>query len=68
MSGQSNGTREENDCALPQAIRGIRIQEALARFAGDQQRYRHWLTEFIDHGPAAASQLGAPGARAARKP
>lgn len=31
--------------------------EALARFAGDQARYRHWLVEFIDHGPAATAQI-----------
>lgn len=39
------------------AIRNVRIQEALARFAGDEARYRHWLIEFISHGPAAATQI-----------
>ena len=35
----------------------ISTNEALARFAGDQARYRHWLVEFIDHGPAATAQI-----------
>ncbi len=39
------------------AIRGVHTREALARFAGDEERYRHWLIEFITHGPAAAGQI-----------
>ena len=39
------------------ALRGVHSREGLARFAGDEQRYRHWLTEFISYGPAAASQI-----------
>ena len=39
------------------AIPGIHMEEALARFAGDQMRYAHWLTDFIEHGPAAAAQI-----------
>ncbi|MEI7612433.1 MAG: Hpt domain-containing protein [Betaproteobacteria bacterium] len=35
----------------------INTAEALARFAGDETRYRHWLAEFIDHGPAAMIQI-----------
>ena len=42
--------------ALP-ALHGVQTREALARFAGDEARYRHWLVEFISHGPAAASQI-----------
>lgn len=38
-------------------LRNIRVDEALARFGGDENRYRHWLTEFIDHGPNAANQI-----------
>jgi two-component system, sensor histidine kinase and response regulator len=38
-------------------LRNIRINEALARFGGDEERYRHWLVEFINHGPNAASQI-----------
>jgi len=38
-------------------LRGVQTREALARFAGDDARYRHWLLEFISHGPAAASQI-----------
>ncbi len=41
----------------PLAIHGIRVAQALARFAGDEQRYRHWLIEFIGYGPAVASQI-----------
>ena len=40
-----------------QALRGVQTREALARFAGDEARYRHWLVEFISHGPAAAKQI-----------
>ena len=38
-------------------LRNVRINEALARFGGNEERYRHWLVEFISHGPAAASQI-----------
>lgn len=38
-------------------LRGVQAREALARFAGDQDRYRHWLLEFVSHGPAAALQI-----------
>lgn len=44
-----------NTLALP----GVQTREALARFAGDEQRYRHWLIEFISHGPAAAGEIHA---------
>ncbi len=40
-----------------QAIRGLQTKEALARFAGDTNRYQHWLVEFITHGPAATAQI-----------
>ena len=39
------------------SIRGVNVQEGLARFAGDENRYRHWLLDFVSHGPAAASQI-----------
>ena len=39
------------------ALHGVQTREALARFAGDEARYRHWLLEFVSHGPAAASQI-----------
>lgn len=41
------------------AIRGVRGAEALARFAGDQRRYRHWLGEFVGHGPQALALIHA---------
>ncbi|SDI45243.1 Hpt domain-containing protein [Propionivibrio dicarboxylicus] len=39
------------------SLRRIRIDEALARFGGDQERYIHWLIEFTEHGPNAAAQI-----------
>ena len=47
--------RDPSGCSF--AIPGVHTREALARFAGDEDRYRHWLIEFITHGPAAASQI-----------
>ena len=47
--------RDPSACSF--SIRGIHTREALARFAGDEERYRHWLIEFISHGPAAATQI-----------
>jgi len=59
MIKQSSEAAEPGKCASAIAIPGLRAKEALARFAGDTQRYRHWLTEFIDHGPAATAQVRA---------
>jgi HPt (histidine-containing phosphotransfer) domain-containing protein len=36
---------------------GVRTVEALARFGGDEQRYRHWLIDFISYGPTAAREI-----------
>lgn len=36
---------------------GVNTREALARFAGDELRYRHWLADFVSHGPAVAGQI-----------
>jgi HPt (histidine-containing phosphotransfer) domain-containing protein len=41
----------------PLVIRNVRVAEALARFAGDEERYRHWLLEFVGHGPSAVNQI-----------
>jgi len=57
MIEQSSEATEPRKCASAIAIPGLRTKEALARFAGDTQRYRHWLAEFIDHGPAATAQV-----------
>lgn len=38
-------------------LRGVQTRETVARFAGDEERYRHWLVEFVSHGPAAATQI-----------
>lgn len=54
-----SATRQGNvmpGTGLP-ALRGVQTREALARFAGDEDRYRHWLVEFISHGPAATRQI-----------
>lgn len=47
--------RDPSACSF--TVRGVHTREALARFAGDEERYRHWLIEFITHGPAAATQI-----------
>ena len=38
-------------------LRNVRANEALARFGGDEDRYRHWLIEFINHGPNSTRQI-----------
>ena len=38
-------------------LHNVSVSEALARFGGDEERYRHWLLEFIGHGPNAAAQI-----------
>lgn len=42
-------------CAL--LIRNIRTQEGLARFSGDEGRYRHWLGDFLNHGPCTVGKI-----------
>lgn len=39
------------------AIPNVHVSEALARFGGDEERYCHWLGEFVTHGPAASAQI-----------
>lgn len=53
-SGQATNS-EQSVCSF--SIRNVRTQDTLARFAGDEQRYRHWLFEFISHGPAATAHI-----------
>ena len=53
----SKGPADSKPASVLPALRGVQTREALARFAGDDARYRHWLIEFISHGPAAASQI-----------
>lgn len=59
MIGQNDEAANPDKDTPALAIRGIRVKEALARFAGDGKRYRHWLAEFISHGPAATAQVRA---------
>ena len=54
FSGLSDNNKPPDN---PLAIRNVHTQEAIARFAGDEARYRRWLIEFISHGPAAATQI-----------
>lgn len=55
MGVQHEGATEPGNSLL--AIRGLHTTEALARFAGDANRYQHWLAEFTTHGPAATAQI-----------
>ena len=48
-------TNNPSTCTF--TIRGVNVQEGLARFAGDEGRYRHWLLDFTNHGPEAAVQI-----------
>lgn len=57
MIEQHSEVTEVDNYASPLAIHGVRVNEALARFAGDGQRYRHWLSEFTNHAPAATTQV-----------
>ena len=42
--------------ALP-SLRSLDIAAAIERFAGNEQRYRHWLGKFIDESPAVAPEV-----------
>jgi two-component system sensor histidine kinase/response regulator len=39
------------------ALRSIDTQAGLARFVGNEKRYRHWLMEFIGEAPGYATQI-----------
>ena len=47
----------DTQTAAQLAIPGINATQAIARFSGDEGRYRYWLAEFVSHGPAAAIQI-----------
>lgn len=53
----SSPSNKHGPVACSFAIPNVRSGEALARFAGDEERYRHWLSEFISFGPAASLQI-----------
>ena len=40
-------------------IRNVRTHDALARFSGDEARYRYWLGDFIAHGPRTVRKIRA---------
>lgn len=40
-------------------IRGVKTVEALARFSGNVERYRHWILEFVEFGPTAVEEIKA---------
>ena len=39
------------------ALRSIDTQAGLARFVGNEKRYRHWLTEFLGEAPGYTAQI-----------
>jgi PAS domain S-box-containing protein len=39
------------------SLRSIDVQAGLARFVGNEKRYRHWLTEFLAEAPGYAAQI-----------
>ena len=56
---------EPGNSALPanpsatglQALYSIDSQAAMARFSGNEARYRHWLAMFVEESPATVAQL-----------
>ena len=38
-------------------IPNVRTTDGIARFAGDEARYRYWLGEFTRNGPASVAQI-----------
>lgn len=58
-NARGNFTMNDNAQMPGTRLPGVQTREAIARFAGDEQRYRHWLIEFISYGPATASQIRA---------
>lgn len=54
---QAEANTDVNLAADTLAIPGVNTAQAIARFSGDEGRYRYWLTEFVSHGPAAAAQI-----------
>lgn len=51
----TSGSHESTTASF--SIRGIRVEEGLARFTGDAARYRFWLAEFLSHGPETAVEI-----------
>jgi two-component system sensor histidine kinase/response regulator len=39
------------------ALNGIDSAGGIARLAGNEERYRHWLADFVEEGPATARQI-----------
>ena len=57
MTQTANNRPSSDELATMPPIPGIQMREGLARFAGDQSRYQHWLRDFVTHGPAAVEQI-----------
>jgi HPt (histidine-containing phosphotransfer) domain-containing protein len=38
-------------------LNGIDSEGGIARLAGNEERYRHWLADFVEEGPATAGQI-----------
>ena len=49
----------DNAQTLGPLLPSVQTREAIAHFAGDEQRYRHWLIEFMSYGPTTAKQIRA---------
>ena len=58
-NAQGKCTMNDNAQTPGLLLPGVQTREAIARFAGDEQRYRHWLIEFVSYGSATASQIRA---------
>ena len=54
---QTLGTKLTNPGTTFPSLPNIAVKEAIARFGGDQERYKHWLLEFVSHGPNSAAQI-----------
>jgi len=52
-----NQANNSGQSACTFTLRNVHTDEALARFIGDEPRYRHWLLEFVESGPAATGQI-----------
>ena len=55
--GAACSTRSDLSEAAELALNEIDTAAGLARFAGNETRYRHWLNDFAESGPAAVKRI-----------
>jgi len=55
--GAACSTRSDLSEAAELALNEIDTAAGLARFAGNETRYRHWLNDFAESGPAAIKRI-----------